>query len=188
MLARHARVQFVPLQRMLLPPLTRQLAQPQVCLCGACLRRRLVHLLTESRTPLTSPDSRPGDGVGLHVLVGVRVDVDVNFRVGHLVHAGDRSQVGRGRDAGAAAGDGQVCALWIPGEMSAMYARKTRVGRRLPLRGVARVQSDGLVADEVVASLEVLRDGHSLVTSRVRRSLSQVQSEVILNTPMSCRC
>lgn len=37
----------------------------------------------------------------------------------------------------------------------------------LPLRSVARVQSDRLVADEVVASLQILGDGHSLFASLV---------------------
>ena len=63
---------------------------------------------------LTRPNSRARDGVGLHVLVGVGVDVNVDLWVRHLVHAGDGSEVSGRWDGGAGTGDGQVRTLWVP--------------------------------------------------------------------------
>ena len=84
---------------------------------------------------------RTGNSILCNAHVLIRVDIDIDLRVTHLVNARDRSHIRGGRNGGTATGDGELSAFWIE------------------LRGVGGVDGEEFVTNEVLAWLEGGGDG-----------------------------
>ena len=107
-----------------------------------CLSQRPILPPPPNPSPnLPRPHRWPWNGIRSNLRIRIAINIDIDFRIAHAIHARDARQIARGRRFAASVRDGDLRALGIP------------------LRGVGGMDRQQLVPEKVVAVGQGRGDG-----------------------------